>query len=765
MFVRKIRSVLIFALGIWAPRAVAVPVHVSFDWPRNIPASASAIVHVEAVQTAGPNAMAQPIEADSAPQGMVLNLGAGVWRLQASVAGYWSQGTDVEVTQAAPLDLRLALWPAASLHGILVTAGGEPLPETITLRLSSVRSVIEEKNRSLKTVQQLIPGPSRGELQCRVMAGIWNCLLPAGVFDIRLEAAGYTPRYAWGVNLKAAESTDFGRTELLRTASVFGRVLRKDGSNAPLPCRATLGPNMERRTPVDSYEAPENMATGQTTSPVSINPRGFFQIVGVAPGRYVLVVACPDASGFRELRVQADTETRLDPPLQLEELTLYISTIPSTDPAGQPWKLTLYATSPHYLMITDGANTGTDGRWTRHGLMAGNYHVVVRNSNGTEWLQKYFDLDKNTGPLTLSLGSVSVAGRVTMNSQPVHARLLFTNDNGGSSATLMSDVEGRFQGLLPTGRAAEDAIWTVEAHIMQPPATQRVLGVRVRPASGNAATWLDLELPAIPVRGIVVSPDGKPQYGVQVTFENSSGIRTTTSTDTNGKFEMLDLPAGAYTAVADSGEGSSDRTPFKVTESGGSELKLVLHPFKRYSFSVVSNQGPVEGAAVQVWIKPGVTWAFSRTDENGRFEVSLPPGTPELGLTIGAPGYAIKLTRLPITSDGTESPDANTITLSDSGATLVLNFKDPGVPENPEPLYIVHNGSIQDARTIAGWGTSNPGTLGEQSAVVDAIEPGAYALCPATNTAELAALWSGPLPSSCIEGSVDSGETLTLTPR
>src|SRR5581483_4715975 len=204
----------------------------------------------------------------------------------------------------------------------------------------------------------------------------------------------------------------------------------------------------------------------------------------------------------------------LDPKLVLEDLTLDISILPKTDTTGQPWKIAVYATAPHYLLIADRIPTSADGRWIRRGLMAGSYHVVVRSSDGTAWLQKYFEFGKNSGPLLLRMSSANVAGRVTMSSQPLSARLIFTNNAGEGSATLISDESGYFQGLLPIAPGTQESSWTVEAHVAQPPVTQRLLDVSVRPTNAGAATWLDLQLPAIPVRGTVLSADGKPQRQV-----------------------------------------------------------------------------------------------------------------------------------------------------------------------------------------------------------------------------------------------------------
>jgi hypothetical protein len=162
--------------------------------------------------------------------------------------------------------------------------------------------------------------------------------------------------------------------------------------------------------------------------------------------------------------------------------------------------------------------------------------------------------------------------------------------------------------------------------------------------------------------------------------------------------------------------------------------------------------------------------SFTRTDQDGRFEVKLPAGTTDVGVTVGAAGYALKLTRLPIASESAPSPDApnaNTVTLGASAGRLELNFQPPGrVLDRSATFYLVHNGAIQDARTLAGWGSDQSGTSGDGPAEIEAMEPGDYALCLLTDPAQLEALWMGALPpENCRKGTVQPGGTLTLTPR
>ena len=722
------RVLLAATFAICGTQAGALPVHVALEWPTGLPAPELAHAHIQAVWTAGAANNSVPIDAEAGPDGVVLDLSAGVWQVQAFAPGYWSPGAEVVVARQADASVRLTLWPAASLHGEILTTGGETLPDALEVRMSAIPAPTGEITAPGASAQRPEPAPSHAELRCRIDEGTWNCLGPAGQFDVRLEVAGYVPRYEWGVSLKAAEKTDFGRTTLRRAASVFGRAVRKDGSNPPDPCRAILRVDAQRRGAPEPE--PESAPEGETSFSVPLSPRGYFQVVDVPSGNYVLTVECQAASVFRELSVQADSETRIDPPLLLGELTLDIAFTPKTDPDGRPWQLTVDATSPRWRRIADKARTSEEGRWARRGLTAGSYRVTVNSSDDTPWLQQDFELGAGSGPLSLRLAFVRVAGRVMLSMQPVRARLIFFNQAGGEPVTLTSDDDGRFHGLLPIAPGVRETSWIVEAHSGQPQIIRRLEGVNVPSVAGDAKAWLDLALPTVSVRGIVISGEDQPQSGVQVTLEDTSGIRTTTSTDEAGSFELPNLPPGKYTAVAESAEGISVRTALEVLDGIERELKLVLSPLTRASFRVVSSQGPVEDAAVQVWIAPGTPRSFARTDQDGRFEVKLPSGTMEVGLTVGAPGYALKLIRLPISSESDGSPDANTVTLNASGGMLSLDLQPPGrALDNPVTSYLVHDGAIEDAGTLAGWGTDQAGNSGTGPSVVEAIEPGAYALC------------------------------------
>jgi hypothetical protein len=191
---------LVASLIVSGLKAGALPVHVAIDWPTGIPSSSPARVHIHAVWMAGSanTAVSPEVEAEAGLEGVDLNLVDGVWQVQASAPGYWSQEAQVAVDGQGPTTVRLALWPAATLHGELLTAQDETPPDSLDIRLNAVPVSFDQAAAPQTPVFRPEPSPFRADLHCPINKGTWSCLGPVGLFDVRLEVPGYTPRYQWG---------------------------------------------------------------------------------------------------------------------------------------------------------------------------------------------------------------------------------------------------------------------------------------------------------------------------------------------------------------------------------------------------------------------------------------------------------------------------------------------------------------------------------------------------------------------------------------
>ena len=230
-------------------------------------------------------------------------------------------------------------------------------------------------------------------------------------------------------------------------ASVSGRAVRRDGSNPPNPCRATLRAEVDRRGAPDTDL--ERVPDPKTSFSVPVNQIGEFHFAAIPANKYVLSVECATASAVREVDVQESDDIRIHSPLLLEDLTLGVVITPKLDPNGRPWKLTVDATMPRLRRIADHETTAAEGRWERRGMVAGNYRFDVSSSDGRPWLQRFFNLSANSGPLRLTLPFMQLSGQVRLSTKPVRARLIFHNEAGGEPVTLISDGNGFFQGVVP----------------------------------------------------------------------------------------------------------------------------------------------------------------------------------------------------------------------------------------------------------------------------------------------------------------------------
>ena len=375
------------ALAVCGSQAAALPVRVALDWPSGRPASALARARVEARSDGrSDRGRRAPSKPKPGADGVVLDLGDGVWQVQASVPGYWSQGAQVAVGRrgACRRAARALAGGGAARHG----RGGRRRPAATRPRGPAER-------RPCCARRPLRGRRARSEPVARGAA------LPDRRGSVELPGSGRPVRRA-------------DRVAGVRSALRVGRASRGRGEHRSRPDRCCAerprssgvrfeGTARTRRVPVArpcgrtrggaARRRPIRRARPKSEAvfSASLSRRGYFHVVGVPPGAHVLAVECPAASAVRELRVPADGETRIE--LPLEELTLDVVVTPKVDPEGRPWRVAVDRTAPRFRAIDGRATVSADGRWTRRGLTAGSYRVALEGSDGTQWLERFVDLD------------------------------------------------------------------------------------------------------------------------------------------------------------------------------------------------------------------------------------------------------------------------------------------------------------------------------------------------------------------------------------
>ena len=147
------------------------------------------------------------------------------------------------------------------------------------------------------------PGPAakreipKGQVSCPVDdKGVFRCTLPSAPLDVAFRAAGFVPRYRWGLAPRPGKVLEVGVVELKKGASLKGWVEVEGGPIANGQCVARLFPIVS--TGGGDPALVERLRRAAAESPVGAD--GFFQLSGIAPGSYQVEVEQP---GYAPARV------------------------------------------------------------------------------------------------------------------------------------------------------------------------------------------------------------------------------------------------------------------------------------------------------------------------------------------------------------------------------------------------------------------------------------------------------------------------------
>src|SRR5690606_7933006 len=116
------------------------------------------------------------------------------------------------------------------------------------------------------------------------------CLVPAGVWNIRVSVDAYVPEYWWSHRIPAGEAHELGRLTLREGASLLGRVESAVSGLDLTRTSARLTPAYDHNAvaPTRSLEMAADMALVG-----SINEWGYFRFAGLRAGAYRLDLEQP----------------------------------------------------------------------------------------------------------------------------------------------------------------------------------------------------------------------------------------------------------------------------------------------------------------------------------------------------------------------------------------------------------------------------------------------------------------------------------------
>lgn len=496
----------------------------------------------------------------------------------------------------------------------------------------------------------------------------FRCRVPAGRLDLRLRAASFVPSYLWDVEIAAGEVLDLGSFPLRAGSSVVGWVRTEDEN--PVDGAVVLLEPQTFGLPAERSQYQGLQAVAQETR---TNARGFFQLTDAVPGAAVVTVTQPGLvpASRSGIEVRPDLEAQILDPLVLSRpLSVRLVLDPPAAPSGDPWQLSL-STKPEVEgfqgRVFRGEATG-GGVWQGEGLGKGTYTLSLADGD-LRWSIEDLEVAPGRTELQVKVPGVRIQGRVRLGEEPLQATLWFGSRSAARRARFVSDEEGRFKGLLP-----EEGTWGVELVSEAEGLRLKLDPVEVHKLAGAEHAKVDLRVPDTRLHGQVVDESGRPVAGAAILMASFGRPASAAETDSEGRFEVRGLPAGAFLVRAAKQESESEWQQTRLQEEGDSaELRLVLQERMTVHVQVLSDRGPVPGAQVQARGELGAGRAASGDEAvsgaSGEVALKLPAGTRRLSLSVLAPGHA---TRMMMVALGSEP--VLQIPLERVGGTLVFDF-------------------------------------------------------------------------------------------
>ncbi|HED15014.1 MAG TPA: TIGR03790 family protein [Gammaproteobacteria bacterium] len=342
------------------------------------------------------------------------------------------------------------------------------------------------------------------------------------------------------------------------------------------------------------------------------------------------------------------------------------------DQSGQPVRnVTIQINDNSGFSAT--VTTNVEGRYSKDGLANGLYivlpkktgHTFVANSGNIFQSVSNSNVVKNFTAHNLDF---TVSGTVTDgNGQPIVGAIVQINDNSGFSATVQTNINGRY-----SRPGISNGLYIVEV-------TKN--GYSVSPSQGNIfqsvnGSDITKDYVATPsnfvISGAILDTSGKPVPGVTVSINDNSGFSSTVTSNANGFYEIGGLSNGLYIAFP-------AKQGYTIVVNGGNVfvgingVSIIGKDFtatpvvQTYSISgyILENGQPLSGASVQINSNFGFS-STTTTDNSGFYT--------QRGLKDGAyivystkPGYQITT----VTGNIFQSINGSNIIGKDFNATLI----------------------------------------------------------------------------------------------
>lgn len=519
----------------------------------------------------------------------------------------------------------VALHPRATLHWTMTAPRPEHLPAT------GKASISDCETHHFVVEMPFVIAPN----------GAATLPVPAQCISVRATAGTFSPIEWPRLELTAGAERDLGAVALSTAATLYVRIFAADGRPA--------GGVAVSAARVDDLVPLRNVLDVAAVAPVArgiTDAKGWVALNAIPAARIVLVlrragVDYPQLSDV--VRVTGDGRRTVD--VTLEEPGRVAVTVerPRDLPALTVSSFEILPLPdnrwPHALAFR--ARPAADGTASFGAVPPGRWRVSVLGTAGESTLMTLASAEIAVTPgafvaQSIAIEAVAVRGRVTRNGTPVQGVLTLRPAGAAAQAPLTTtlDADGAFTLLAP---AAGD----YRAVVAEP--GKQTTAARAPVHVARNAVDVDIALPSGKIEGRVVGPDGNGVVGAMVGAV--SRANDTASYDIaeahavsrgDGSFAIDGVRDGQWSLTASTERLASE--PLAITLGDG-EIRggatLRLRPKTMVSGTLVAADGtPLAGAAVSAILPPPFSDIAAglvvRTDANGQFTLSPPPGVPDV---------------------------------------------------------------------------------------------------------------------------------------
>ena len=708
------------------------------------------------------NPETRSLEIDLPGQSTVRLAPGSLVRVRSTIDGYWTPIQEFEVEES-PLAVHLSFYRAGWIGSRI--QGSSSTPEKHLARLS------------------FEPSPGRGfrlpsaTVDCPIAESELRCPVPAGVFDLRLDVDGSIPGYYWDIEIPEDATRNLGTFERTAGASVIGWVEAPGSDTAFVTAQVELAPTLAGvAAPEDRDRTNLQRITTRSTT------RGFFQLRGVSPGRWTLLVTSPGyARGRLELTIDEPVEIEA-PSIILEKAAhLRLEIRPTTDPFRSPWIVAIERPSlVGGFSDSELRGKAEDGVWESGPLDPGEVFLRLADSRGNTWWVEQLELGSGVREERLSIpvnrfeGNLVLTGDLEGDPPLSNAVVLISENEGNAKLRVVSNDKGNFYAFV-----RGDATWDVEVYHYGRGIAAFFPSVEL-PELRRGEPWprREFEIPDTGVWGEVVDSLGVPVTAPTMLFLYGGREPEKYSLQmpvAEGGFEIRGLPPGPLSLQArfdptvTEREGASELTDVDLRKDlllGPLRLELAESHRIRGVVTTPTGHG-VAGTKVVALTETPEGRSFrsvpvTHTDFDGTFELAIPSAATAAQLTFFPPGFGVVQTRIDLTTN-----EPLVVPVASSFGTLVIRYPETGGAEPSRALRLetaVFGQYRFHEAFLDSWARSQGGGASAGQWVLPGLAAGPYQVCFGPQWRKISNAPGGRLPEdpACRSGILAPGAELVL---